>query len=131
MISKRKLLIPLLILAFIIPVITADVIYYYSGVISVTTTSSPLTLSTGPNGVVTLPSSSGKGYYIDVTVPKGTNSFTANINITNSSYAYFYEAVTLTANQALNLYVTNVSITQSSTYINNMWIYIGTSSDPT
>ncbi|AWR97945.1 hypothetical protein DFR86_10635 [Acidianus sulfidivorans JP7] len=126
--NKRKILIPLLILAFAIPIVTADVIYYYSGVINVTTTSSPIGISTGPNGVVKLPS--GTGYYIDVSAPKGTNSFTAYINITNSSYAYFYEAVTLNAYQALNLYITNISIAQSSTYINNMWIVIGSSTNP-
>lgn len=124
---NRKVLIPILILAAIVPVVAADVIYYYSGVVNVYSTASPLIIKPGPNGVVPLPSGE-KGYYINVTTTPA-NSFTANINITNSSYDYFYEAVTLKASSALNLFITNVtySYSSSSSPINNAWIVIESS----
>jgi len=123
---SRRILIPILVLVAIVPVVAADVIYYYSGVVNIYSTSSPLTISVGPNGVVSLPS--GKGYYIDVTTTPA-NSFTADINITDSSYDYFYEAVTLTASSTLNLYITNVSYSPTSTTnpITNAWIIIDNS----
>ncbi len=125
--SKRKILIPLLVLAAIIPVVAADVIYYYSGVVNVYSTSSPITISVGPNGVQKLPSPSA-GYYIYVTALK-RSTFTANVNITNSSYDYFYKAVTLTVSTTVNLFVTNVSYTYTSTNpIDNAWIVIYSSS---
>jgi hypothetical protein len=125
--SKRKILIPLLILAAIIPVVAADVIYYYSGTLDVTATSSPMTLSPGPNGVVANPSG---GYYIYVTVQRRSNSFTANLNITNSSYDFFYEAVTLVASTTVNLFVTNVTYTYTSSTnpIGNAWLVVYSSS---
>ncbi|QGA53922.1 hypothetical protein GFS03_04690 [Sulfolobus sp. E5-1-F] len=122
---SRKILIPLLLVAFIIPVVTADVIYYYSGTINVNTTSSPITITPGPNGNVQ--------NYITVTTPTGsnpgTNSFTATIYITNSSYAYFYQAVQLTVSSQIYLYITNIQA--SASYINNMWMIIQSSSGST
>ncbi|MEM3351127.1 MAG: hypothetical protein QXZ23_12800 [Saccharolobus sp.] len=49
---SRKLLIPLLAILVIVPVISADVIYYYQGNINVYATSPPIQLAVGPNGNV-------------------------------------------------------------------------------
>ena len=117
---SRKLLIPLLAILVIAPVITADVIYYYQGTINVYTTSSPIQLTAGPNGDQKLPS--GLGYYIYVTTT--STSFTANINITNASLAYFYQAVTLTVSKTANIYFSNITYNGNVSYINNMWLVI-------
>ena len=132
---NRKLLIPLLAILVIAPVITADVIYYYQGTINVYTTSAGLVIQIGPNGRVPLPSGSGTGYYIYVTTSPSTSkyptSFTANINITNASYAYFYEAVTLTVLTSSYIYFSNITYTPTTNYINNMWLVITTTSGNT
>ncbi|AEB95141.1 conserved hypothetical protein [Metallosphaera cuprina Ar-4] len=118
--GKRKLLVPLLFLTFLLPIVSADVIYFYQGTINVSTTQSPITLAVGPNGNV--------NNYISTTVPQGNSSFTANIYVTNSTYAYFYNAVKMNVNKAGNLY-TNVTISPSTaSYINNMWLIISSSS---
>lgn len=106
------------------PVVTADVIYYYQGQINVYATSSPITIAVGPNGMVKLPS--GNGYYVNVVSTKGTNSFTAYVNITNSSYDYYYQIVSLTVSSTVNLYITNTTYTyySSSNPINNAYIVI-------
>lgn len=133
MVNKRKLLIPILVLAFIAPIITADVVYIYTGTINVTTTTSPISFNVGPNGAQPIsPSAPQKGYYVYVTTSNTANSFTANINITNSGYDFFYEAVTMSVSQTVNLYIANVSAPGAAkTYINNMWIVISSSSTPT
>ncbi|MEM4086346.1 MAG: hypothetical protein QXR34_08315 [Saccharolobus sp.] len=104
----------------IAPVITADVIYYYQGTINVYTTSAGLIIEVGPNYYVPLPS--GTGYYIYVTTT--STSFTANINITNASLAYFYQAVTLTVSKTSNIYFSNITYNGNANYINNMWLVI-------
>ncbi|MEM0290239.1 MAG: hypothetical protein QXD10_10015 [Metallosphaera sp.] len=121
--GKRKLLVPLLFLTFLLPIVSADVIYFYQGTINVSTTQSPIILAVGPNGNV--------NNYISTTVPKYGSSFTANINVTNSTYAYFYQAVVMTVIKAGNLY-TNVTISPSTaSYINNMWLIISSPSSST
>ena len=119
---SKKLLIPLLAILVIAPVITADVIYYYQGTINVYTTSAGLIIQIGPNGREPIPS--GSGYYINVTT--SSTGFTANINITNASLAYFYQAVTLTVSKTANIYFSNVTYTPTTAtnYINNMWLVI-------
>lgn len=126
---NRKLLIPLLAILVIAPVITADVIYYYQGTINVYTTSQAIKLGLGPNYNAPLPSGSGPGYYIYVTT--SLTSFTAYINITNASYAYFYGAVTLTVLTSSYIYFSNITYTYTTNYINNMWLVITTTSGST
>lgn len=114
----RRLIVPLIILLALVPVITADVIYYYQGTINVSTTSQPLSLATGPNGNV--------ANYVTVTTPTGGSSFTATVYITNSTYDYYYQMVTLNAKQNLNLFVSNVTYTPTTatSYIQNAWLVI-------
>ncbi len=123
----KRYLIPLIVILAILPVVTADVIYYYQEQICVYTTSSPITISTGPNGVVKLPR--GTGYYVNVTT-SSSNSFTANVNITNSSCDYFYEIVSLKVSSTVNLYVSNTYYVYPSSFnpINNACIVIYSSS---
>ena len=116
--NRRKILIVgLIALAAIATIALADVIYVYQGTITATTTKAPLTFSTGPNG---------QNNYITFT---GTNTgFTANIELTNSYAAYFYQAGELTVNTGGTLYVSSVSTStpsnSGSPMINTMIIYI-------
>jgi len=119
--NKRKILIFSLLL--IIPVATlafADVIYIYTGQINVgLAKTQPITFTyngqtTGPNGNV-------PGYILF----QGSNTgFTVNLNITNSSAAYFYRAGYLTVNTAGYIYVTSITPSGSTNLVNSMTIYI-------
>ncbi|PVU75045.1 hypothetical protein DDW13_05535, partial [Acidianus hospitalis] len=75
---NKKVLLTLVFLSALIPVVAADVIYYYHGSVTVYTTTMPIQLKCGPNGNV--PS------YIKTTVSNAPHGycFTATIYITNS-----------------------------------------------
>ncbi|WP_150111347.1 hypothetical protein [Candidatus Acidianus copahuensis] len=120
--KSKKIIIALVFLAALIPVVTADVIYYYSGSISVSTVSSPLTLAVGPNGIA-------KGY-ITTTVPKDGSSFTTTIDITNSSYAYFYQFLEITViSPTVSIFASNISYSYTSPNpIDNAYLVIYSSS---
>ncbi|NON63184.1 hypothetical protein [Acidianus sp. RZ1] len=120
--KSKKIIIALVFLAALIPVVTADVIYYYSGSISVSTVSSPLTLSVGPNG-------NAKGY-ITTTVSPGNSSFTTSISITNSSYAYFYQflEITVSSSSGVSIFASSISYTSTANAIDNAYLVIYSSS---
>jgi len=99
--------------------VLADVIYYYRGVITATVSKPLISFFQGPNGyappyVVTTPTSTG---------------FNLVIQITNASYAYYYEVLGLNAYNWCWLYVTNVTATP--TLISNMSLYIQTPQNQT
>jgi hypothetical protein len=99
--------------------VLADVIYYYRGVITATVSKPPISFFQGPNGyappyVVATPTSTG---------------FNLVIQITNASYAYYYEVLGLYAYSWCWLYVTNVTATP--TLISNMSLYIQTPQNQT
>jgi len=96
-------------------VVFADVVYYYSGNITVGLVSTqPLTFTTGPNGAVT--------NYIQF---KGTNTgFTVSLNITNSSAAYFYRAGQLTVNTPGYIYISSINIGGNTNLVYSMTISI-------
>jgi hypothetical protein len=94
-------------------VVLADVIYYYKGVITAQVSTPPIvfynsTLTyTTPTGTCTYKLNSYVSGYANFTaLPTG---FTATIQLTNASYAYFYHALGLVVNTQGWLYVTNVT----------------------
>jgi len=94
-------------------VVLADVIYYYQGVITAQVSAPPIVFY---NGTFTYTTSTGTctftlnsyvpGYANFTALPTG---FTATIQLTNASYAYFYQALGLVVNTQGWLYVTNVT----------------------
>lgn len=92
-------------------VILADVIYYYQGVITAQVTTPPLKFYSGENfkykGEKFPLNSQVENYANFTALPTGTG-FTATIQLTNASYAYFYHALGLVVNEQGWLYVTNV-----------------------
>jgi len=94
-------------------VVLADVIYYYKGVITAQVSAPPIVFY---NGTLTYTTSTGTctftlnsyvpGYANFTALPTG---FTATIQLTNASYAYFYHALGLVVNTQGWLYVTNVT----------------------
>ncbi|AEE94445.1 conserved hypothetical protein [Acidianus hospitalis W1] len=114
---NKKVLLTLVFLSALIPVVAADVIYYYQGSVKVCKTAMPIELQVGPNGDQT--------GYITTTVgnaPRGY-CFTATIYITNSTYDYFYHFLTIKACKPGNLFVTDVS-TSTGTNIKCAWLII-------
>ena len=123
-------------------VVLADVIYYYQGVITAQVSAPPLVFYSGasftyspcppphdPSPPPTSPPSTCtynlnsivSGYASFTASPKGTG-FTATIQLTNASYAYFYHALGLVVNTQGWLYVTNV--TASGSIIENLTIIV-------
>jgi len=94
-------------------VVLADVIYYYQGVITAQVSAPPIVFY---NSTFTYTTSTGTctftlnsyvpGYANFTALPTG---FTATIQLTNASYAYFYQALGLVVNTQGWLYVTNVT----------------------
>jgi len=94
-------------------VVLADVIYYYKGVITAQVSAPPIVFY---NSTFTYTTSTGTctftlnsyvpGYANFTALPTG---FTATIQLTNASYAYFYQALGLVVNTQGWLYVTNVT----------------------
>ena len=103
-------------------VVLADVIYYYRGVITAQVTTPPLVFYSGKNFTYTNTTTSNTfslnglvpGYANFIASPTG---FTATINLTDASYAYFYHALGLVVNTPGWLYVTNVTVPSSSQII--------------
>jgi len=114
---NKKVLLTLVFLSALIPVVAADVIYYYHGSVTVCTTAMPIQLNCGPNGNV--------AGYITTTVGNHPHGycFTATIYITNSTYDYFYQFLTIKACKSGNLFVTNV-YTGTGTNIECAWLII-------
>jgi hypothetical protein len=120
---RRGLILSVVVLAALAVVALADVVFVYTGQLSVNPTSAPLTFTTGPNAG---PSSTSAEPYINFT---GTNSgFTVSLVITNSYAVYYYEAGELTVNTAGYIYVNSISISGSA--VNTMTIYIASTSSP-
>jgi hypothetical protein len=116
---KIALITTLAILALSVLVL-ADVIYYYKGVITTTVSKPPISFFQGPNGYVPT--------YV-VATPTSTG-FNLVIQITNASYAYYYEVLGLNAYNLCWLYVTNVTAT-TPPLISNLWLYIQTPQNQT
>ena len=93
--------------------VLADVIYYYQGVITAQVSTPPLVFynSTLTYNGEEFPLNSYFNSYVNFTaLPTG---FTATIQLTNASYAYFYHALGLVVNTPGWLYVTNVTTSGS------------------
>ena len=115
-------------------VVLADVIYYYKGVITAQVTTPPLEFYSGasftycpsPGGGSPPPTctynlnSQVENYASFTASPTG---FTATIQLTNASYAYFYHALGLVVKTSGWLYVTNVT-TSGNPIIGNMTIIV-------
>ena len=97
----------------------AMVIYYYQGVIVATVTTSPLVFFIGPDGYA-------PPYVTTSVYPTG---FTLTMQITNASYAYYYQVVGVNVYTWCWLYLVNV--TTSSELISNLWLYISTPQNQT
>ncbi len=109
----------LMALAVVATVVLADVVFVYQGVINVSTTSPPLTFSTGPNAG---PTNTAAAPYITFT---GTNTgFTVSLTVTNSSAVYYYEAGNLTVNTAGYLYYNSATTGGTTSMVNTLIIYI-------
>ncbi len=94
-------------------VVLADVIYYYKGVITAQVSTPPIVFynSTLTYNGEEFPLNSYFNSYVNFTaLPTG---FTATIQLTNASYAYFYHALGLVVNTPGWLYVTNVTTSGS------------------
>jgi len=112
-VNKRLLIISLLLIIPVAAIVFADVVYYYSGNITVRLATQPLIFATGPNGNVP--------NYIQF---QGTDTgFTVSLYITNSSAAYFYQAGKLTVNTPGYIYISSISISGSN-LVSSMTIYI-------
>jgi len=102
----------------------ADVIFTYTGYASVSVQGAPIAFSLGPNN-------SASPWISTATGPTG---FSVNVAVTNAAEIYYDEPIELTVNQAGNIYVNNITISESSTsLINNMYVNIvtGSPSSPT
>ncbi|MGC9153092.1 MAG: hypothetical protein ACP5GY_05085 [Vulcanisaeta sp.] len=115
--KARKYVLLIAVAIMLISVVAlADVIYYYKGVITATVSPAPLTFYSGSNFTYTTPSGMTCTAKLNSYVPKyanftaTSNGFTATIQLTNASYAYFYHALGLVVNTPGWLYVTNVTI---------------------
>ena len=113
---QKYLLLAAMALMLISVAVLADVIYYYKGVITATVSQAPLTFYSGKNFTYTTPTgttctvplNSYAGSYANFTAT--SQGFTATIQLTNASYAYFYHALGLMVNTPGWIYVTNVTI---------------------
>jgi len=109
-------------------VVLADVIYYYKGVITAQVSAPPIVFY---NSTLTYTTSTGTctftlnsyvpGYANFTALPTG---FTATIQLTNASYAYFYHALGLVVNTLGWLYVTNVTIISGNEIIETLTIKV-------
>jgi len=110
-------------------VVLADVIYYYKGVITAQVSGPPLVFYSGTSFTYTTPTynctftlnSQVKNYANFTALPTG---FTATIQLTNASYAYFYHALGLVVKTLGWLYVTNVTISSGHDIIKTMTITV-------
>jgi hypothetical protein len=105
----------------------ADVIYYYQGVITAQVSTPPIVFynSTLTYNGEEFPLNSYFNSYVNFTaLPTG---FTATIQLTNASYAYFYHALGLVVNTPGWLYVTNVT-TSGYDIINTLKIIVQSAS---
>ena len=116
---SRIALVVILIALAVSVLVLADVIYYYKGVITATVSKAPLSFFPGPNGYV-------PPYVITGITPAG---FSLTIQLTNSSYAYYYQVVGMNVYSWCWLYVTNVTV--SNELISNLWLYISTPQNQT
>jgi len=94
-------------------VVLADVIYYYQGVITAQVSTPPIVFHNSTltyNGEKFPLNSYFSGYVNFTALPTG---FTATIQLTNASYAYFYHALGLVVNKQGLLYVTKVKASGS------------------
>ena len=112
-------------------VVLADVIYYYKGVITAQVSAPPIVFY---NGTFTYTTSTGTcTYKLNSYVPGYANftalptGFTATIQLTNASYAQFYQALGLVVNTPGWLYVTNVT-TSGNEIINTLIIIVQSAS---
>lgn len=116
--KKRLGIIGLVLAVALVPVLVADVMYFYQGTINVVSTSQPLIFGYGPNG-----NPSGQyGSYVSVTNGTAGVGFTATISLTNSSYAFYSQVVQIQVKTSGYMYISNESLTGSS--INNAYILI-------
>jgi hypothetical protein len=127
---KIALIITLAALALSVLVL-ADVIYYYRGVITAQVSAPPIVFY---NGTFTYTTSTGTyTYKLNSYVPGYANftalptGFTATIQLTNASYAQFYQALGLVVNTPGWLYVTNVT-TSGNEIINTLTIIVQSAS---
>jgi len=106
----------------LIPVLVADAVYFYSGTFTFSAIAQPVVFGYGPNGN---PSGSYATY---VSVSNGTagTGFSAQIYLTNSTYAYYYQIVQIKVNSEGYLYISNISL--NSNYIESAYLYIQSSS---
>jgi len=105
-------------------VVLADVIYYYKGVITAQVSTPPLVFYNSTltyNGEEFSLNSYFSSYVNFTALPTG---FTATIQLTNASYAYFYQALGLVVNTPGWLYVTNVTAPSSNQIISKMEIIV-------
>jgi len=105
-------------------VVLADVIYYYQGVITAQVSTPPIVFHNSTltyNGEKFPLNSYFSGYVNFTALPTG---FTATIQLTNASYAYFYHALGLVVNTLGWLYVTNVTVPSSNQIISKMEIIV-------
>ncbi len=113
---RKYVLLTMVVLMLISVVVLAHVIYYYKGVITATVSQSPLVFYSGKNFTYTTPTgttctaplNSYAGSYANFTAT--SQGFTATIQLTNASYAYFYHALGLVVNTPGWIYITNVTI---------------------
>lgn len=106
-----------------IPVVLAHVIYVYSGTISVGSITPPITLAVGPNGYASP--------YITTSVNGRDYGFSVTLSITNSTYDYYYEFLTLIVSQSVYIYFNTSTTSTTSTYIQNAWLVVSTSTGTT
>lgn len=106
-----------------IPIVLADVIYVYSGTISVGNIPPPITLAVGPYG--------NSPNYINTIIVGYNYGFRVNLNITNSTYDYYYEFLTLTVSQPVNIYFNTSTTPTTSKYIQSASLVISTSTGTT
>lgn len=119
--DKKKILgISALLVALITPLVMADVIYFYTGTINVATTTPPISLAVGPNG--------NENGYISTSITGYDYGFTATVYITNSTYDYYYQFLEITAKSNVNIYFNASTSSSTSTYIDNAWIVVQSSS---
>ncbi|AHC52424.1 hypothetical protein SUSAZ_02075 [Sulfolobus acidocaldarius SUSAZ] len=124
--KKRLLLLSVFLVSVFVPVLVADVIYYYQGQITVNTTTPPMYFATQPGGNNKIGNNSNVPNYISAQPSTGGSGFTANINITNATYNYYFNFMGLVVSQTGYIYLAKVlySYQGSNNPIQNATLYI-------
>ncbi|ALU29226.1 hypothetical protein [Sulfolobus acidocaldarius] len=124
--KKRLLLLSVFLVSVFVPVLVADVIYYYQGQITVGNVAPPMYFAIQPNGNAKIGNNFNVPSYINAQPSSGGSGFTAQVNITNATYNYYFNFMGLAVSKTGYIYLAKVaySYTATNNPIQNATLYI-------